>query len=218
VRLDILKLQSQAWVDIQKIQAILEIPIKDRTQSEKDALASLLSQESSLQLQLAAKKDLLAAIILQLKAEGQNTEELEKQLAILNHQLTAKAALKTYDAVGMQNLGSYSTLSLQATMQQMQSQLNNARSAYPTMSQSDFDMNNYYQESQIGSIQQELQFRQGFTSAYNSGGSQGALSYYTQQGGNALSFDTAMANMSNWSKGQDTTNQYLKTITNVLTS
>lgn len=70
--------------------------------------------------------------------------------------------------------------------------------------------------SAMKAIQDALSFRSGFTAAYDSGGEQGASSYFVQTGHDPLSFDATLSAMSSWvsssSTAQQQTNSTLSSI------
>lgn len=119
----------------------------------------------------------------------------------------------------------YSTAALDAQLKQLKDREFSMRleyqqgpSALGGISGQTFENSNYEFLNTIATLEQELKFRSGFSSALASGGQQGALNYFVGQGRDALAFDNVYRSASSWGQGLDQTNAHLSTITTGITA
>jgi hypothetical protein len=185
------------------------------TPEETKRFNKLVDQKAVLDQQIADVGKLINGTAAATDATNTQTQAVKSLADAYNE--VAEAAAKGWSSagsgspLGLHNLGSYSDDVLKAKLQQLQDQAAQGKMAWDqsgasaTLSAtgSTFENTNYYLYSQIGSIQDELKFRQTMQNAFARGGRSGALQAYLANGGDALSFDTAFANMNSWSSGNN---------------
>lgn len=184
------------------------------TPAENERLLKLSKQKDKLDEQIQAKGALIKFASNQATAEAAVADEMERQAAAAkataDEEARARSFAGTGSPLGMQNLGNISTDVLNAEKKQLEDRMNAIVREYQQKGYTSNPIqDNYYLQSQIDSISRELAFRQDFTAAYSRGGRSAALQQFVAEGRDATSFDTAIANMSSWAKGQDLTNQKL---------
>jgi hypothetical protein len=217
------KAEKEVTTEVQKQADLLQHGdklISQRDQGAKDYRNQLEQQSSDLTKQIKDNQELITAELLRAGTENDTTISIRQQNDELEHQLdTVKNIVhemdrsweKVWSPLGLHNLGSYSSDVLQAKLKQLQDQAaqekqdwdRSGASAVLGATGSTFENTHYDLFSQIGSVQAELQFRQTIQSAFARGGRSGALQAFLSNGGDALSFDTAFANMNSWSSGNN---------------
>lgn len=93
--LEVFRLVNQELVIRQQIESILAIPVKERTDAEKNQLVTLITQDSTIQGQIVVKKELVKTIQDQGTAEKAVADQLSQQgaeAAAFVTQLDAQAA------------------------------------------------------------------------------------------------------------------------------
>lgn len=210
-----LEQQAQAAIEQSKAMAKGAQSADEHRGAATETRTILAQQASEMRNQIEQNEKIIRATVIRGGTENGVTLELRQQNAELDRQAQKiEQILESMHGLGsplgLHNLGNLSTDILNAKARQLEEEMRKIEREYQQKGYtSNARGDNYYLVSQIDSIKQELKFRDQFTSAYARGGREGALSQYVAQGRDPLSFDTALANMQSWSKGQDLTNQKL---------
>lgn len=228
-QLQILQAQRAERANQVELEDLAEKAISGKlTPAEQTRFKVLTDQKVQLDQQLALAQQLESAAKAQQAADAQVLATVEATTAEYSKQVEAASQLSSFagsgSPLGLHNLGSYSSESLQEKLTQLQNQYLAGKMQWEqagynrnaSVSGSTYENSNYYLASQIDSVKNELAFRQKIQTAFASGGRSAALSAFESGGGDPLSFDTVLANMNSWNQGNSQTNNQLGQISGTL--